>query len=427
MPNKEGGYGGYRRQPDRRGSARRVRAPGAEGGVRRGAQPPAGAYHHTPYTPRPDGNGVRPARYDPNALEDGWLPPETYAPRPAPPRPAPARAPANAAARARRARQRRRAQRRLLALGTAAAILVVAGIVTLLLPESAAAPPGEQATAESAALAARLVAPLPYGGGGGQTQADPAVDWGVVGPVAQGETRTYTALPQQPDAVPEFGRVTTEWFADAVFLGDSLTVGYHDYSIDVGGARILGYEGASPNSFVNRTVLKNADGADEIPLDLLAADPPRKLYLMVGTNTLVMTGNDEGFLNYYGRLLDELRAIMPDGMIFVQSVLPVRPEALEKAPGLSPERLDSVNAALQALCKEKGCYYLDVAAAFRDESGALLAEYAQPDGVHLTVSGYTNWVSYLCTHVPYSKDNPYQPGSDYYLDESLQALIADIP
>ena len=213
----------------------------------------------------------------------------------------------------------------------------------------------------------------------------------------------------------------------AVFLGDSLTVGYHDYSIDVGGARILGYEGASPNSFVNRTVLKNADGADEIPLDLLAADPPRKLYLMVGTNTLVMTGNDEGFLNYYGRLLDELRAIMPDGMIFVQSVLPVRPEALEKAPGLSPERLASVNAALQALCKEKGCYYLDVAAAFRDESGALLAEYAQPDGIHLTVSGYTNWVSYLCTHVPYSKENPYQPGSDYYLDENLQALIADIP
>ena len=34
MPNKEGGYGGYRQSPQR--GARKVRAPGAEGGVRRG-------------------------------------------------------------------------------------------------------------------------------------------------------------------------------------------------------------------------------------------------------------------------------------------------------------------------------------------------------------------------------------------------------
>ena len=63
----------------------------------------------------------------------------------------------------------------------------------------------------------------------------------------------------------------------------------------------------------------------------------------------------------------------------------------------------------------------------RDESGALLAEYAQPDGIHLTVSGYTAWVDYLCTHVPYDKNNPYQPGSAWYLDAGLKDLIADIP
>ena len=32
MPNKEGGYGGYQRKPDRQ---RQVRAPGSSGGVRR--------------------------------------------------------------------------------------------------------------------------------------------------------------------------------------------------------------------------------------------------------------------------------------------------------------------------------------------------------------------------------------------------------
>lgn len=428
MPNKEGGYGGYRRQ-DRRSAARKVRAPGAEGGVRRGVQPPpAQPYHQTPYTPRMDGNGVRPARYDPDALEEDWVPADRYtAPRPQQDPPPPPRRPRSEAERARRLRQRRRARRRGLLLATVVGILAVSGVITLLLPESATVPAGEQATAETAALATRLVAPLPYSGGSGEDTALPALDWGSVGPVRQDETRTYTALPAAPDAVPEFGRVTTEWFADAVFLGDSLTVGYSDYGINVGGARILGYEGVSPNTFVNRTVVKNANDEDEVPLDVLAGLQPKKLYLMVGTNALVVEGNDEGFLNYYARLLDELGTMLPDCMIFVQSVLPVRPEALADAPGLASARLESINASLRAMCAEKGCYYLDVASAFRGEDGALLAEYAQPDGIHLTVSGYTAWVDYLCTHVPYDKNNPYQPGSAWYLDAGLKDLIADIP
>ena len=45
----------------------------------------------------------------------------------------------------------------------------------------------------------------------------------------------------------------------------------------------------------------------------------------------------------------------------------------------------------------------------------------------LTVSGYNKWVSYLCTHTPYSKNNPYQPGSTYYLSEEMQSQLADLP
>ena len=47
MPNKEGGYGGYQRKPDRQ---RQVRAPGSSGGVRR--VPPGGAApSQTPRSP----------------------------------------------------------------------------------------------------------------------------------------------------------------------------------------------------------------------------------------------------------------------------------------------------------------------------------------------------------------------------------------
>ena len=103
MPNKEGGYGGYR-QPGRKKTERRVRAPGAEGGVRRGVTPPP---YQPPYTPRPNGKGVRPARYDPNALEDDWVRPEAYTPpAPSPETPPPPRRPAGGAGAAFRAKGR---------------------------------------------------------------------------------------------------------------------------------------------------------------------------------------------------------------------------------------------------------------------------------------------------------------------------------
>ena len=238
---------------------------------------------------------------------------------------------------------------------------------------------------------------------------------------------TYTAAPTPPAALPACGRVTTEWFSDAAFLGDSLTAGLSVYGIDVGGALVCGYEGASPNQIVNRVVLNDDDRGDEIPLDVLAAAQPAKLYILMGTNALVGEGDTTGFLNYYARMLDELRAVLPHTTFFVQALLPVRPEALDRAPGLNSARLAEVNAALQALCAERGCLFLDLNAEFSGEDGALLAEYAQPDGIHLTVSGYSKWVGYLSTHVPYSKDNPWQAGSTWYLDENVRRLLSDLP
>ena len=112
----------------------------------------------------------------------------------------------------------------------------------------------------------------------------------------------------------------------------------------------------------------------------------------------------------------------------MQAILTATQETVnDDAPGLAPDRLATINAAIQGLCAERGCYFLDLNAEFSDDSGYLLTDYAQPDGVHLTVSGYNKWVSYLCTHVPYNKNNPYQAGSTYYLSDDVKELLADLP
>ena len=346
-----------------------------------------------------------------------------------PPRPAPTDRQRRQAARRRREMRRRR--RRAAFLGTAAGILALSGIITLILPKSVKGETEPEAPAVTGTT--QLVAPLPYAGAGDSgSQNAQTLNWGTVGPQRQTADTgyTYTALPAKPAALPEFGRVDTSWFADAAFLGDSLTAGFcaNEYNIDVGGALICGYEGISPNTVVNRTTVTSPDRGEEVPLDVLAAAQPAKLYILIGTNALVQPGNDDSFLAYYGKMLDDLRTALPDTTFYVQSVLTATQEKVsDSLPGLAPDRLAAINAAIQQLCAERGCYYLDLNAEFADDAGYLQTDFSQPDGVHLTVSGYSKWVSYLCTHVPYSKNNPYQAGSTYYLSDDMKNLLNDIP
>lgn len=45
---------------------------------------------------------------------------------------------------------------------------------------------------------------------------------------------------------PACGQVDLSYFSDAAFLGDSLTVGFSDYQINLSGALICGYTGVGP-------------------------------------------------------------------------------------------------------------------------------------------------------------------------------------
>lgn len=390
---------------------RRVRSPGTSGGVRRADSVHGPQEQRAPRqvyrAPDPQPAYQEMHEYDMGAM---YTPPQPD--------------PRQQRERARRQREKRRRDRRRLLLGTAAGILVLAGVLNWLLPEKKPDVAGEPEP--DAGMTVSVVAPLPYAGAdAGET--DGALDWGTVGPQRQTEPYTYTAAPAATARVPALGEVERTWFADAAFLGDSLTEGFTEYGIDVSGALVCGYVGASPNQIVNRVELEHPERGAEIPMDVLAAAQPKKLYVLMGTNALRTEGSYDGFLAYYGRMLDELRAALPDTDIYVQSILPVRPEALADSPGLNSARLAEINSALLTMCGEKGCYFIDLAEAFTDENGDLSADCAESDGIHILKKSYATWLNYLCSHVPYDTDNPYRPGSDYYLTDAMKALLADLP
>ena len=306
--------------------------------------------------------------------------------------------------------------------GAAAGILLVSFAITVIL-EHGQKQAEELPTVTANGTAQNILAPLPMQGGA-DSSADstaPAADGTAAvtleqfGPAHQTagaySVRTYdSSVIRQPAC----GQVDLSYFSDAAFLGDSLTVGFSDYSINLGGALICGYTGVGPDAIVNRSAVKSSVRGSEVAMDVLTAAQPKKLYILLGTNTLTTLGAADRFLAYYGQMLDQLRQALPGCVIYVQSIPPVRPQAAAEKPGLASDVLRSVNEQLAKLAADKGCVYLDLWETFADENGNLKEMLAAPDGVHFSAgNGYGAWVTYLRNHAKYSASNSWTMGSAY--------------
>ena len=189
--------------------------------------------------------------------------------------------------------KRSRASFGLRLAGVIAAILLLSLAITAILEngqrESEAA---QQAT--SSGMAENILAPLPMQGaaastaesgaenaGDGADNADstgtPAVTLEQFGPARQ-TAGAYSVKAYDSSVIrqPSNGQVDLSYFADAAFLGDSLTVGFSDYNINLGGALICGYTGVGPDAIVNRSAVKSSVRGEEIALDVLAAAQPKR-------------------------------------------------------------------------------------------------------------------------------------------------------
>ena len=296
--------------------------------------------------------------------------------------------------------------------GAVAGILLVSFAITAIL-EHGQAQPEELPTVTANGTAQNILAPLPMQGSAG---ADSATANGDSSATANAGGGTAVTLEQFGPArqtagayhvkaydssvirQPGCGQVDLSYFSDAAFLGDSLTQGMQMYENGLPNAHFCAYKGVGPNAVVNGTTCKRADGVAEIPMDVLAAQQPRALYILLGTNVLNRDDDYSSFLTYYRLMLDMVSQSLPNTTLYVQSITPVRPEVREKHPGLYKERLCQINDELAAIALEKNCVFLNLWEVLADENGDLKAEYAQPDGYHIKPDGYSVWVEYLAAH-----------------------------
>ncbi len=117
---------------------------------------------------------------------------------------------------------------------------------------------------------------------------------------------------------------------------------------------------------------------------------------MIGINEMG-TGNVETFMKKYTEVVEHLKELQPDAVIYLQSIMKVTTKRSEKGDYINNEGIDARNAEIQKLADYNKVYYLDVNPPVCDETGGMEPSYTF-DGVHLKGQYVPVWRDFLKTH-----------------------------
>lgn len=198
-----------------------------------------------------------------------------------------------------------------------------------------------------------------------------------------------------PWQVRESAAVENGYFDDAVFIGDSRMEGFKLYS-GLNNAKFLTAVGATVDTVESKATERLSTGEKVSIMNALAREDFSKVYLMLGMNELGWVYPDL-FAEHYGKLIDRIREIRPDAVIYIEGILPVTEEKDAEGGYINNARIDQYNQLLQQLAEEKQVWYLDISPAVEDSGGCLLAENSF-DGIHLKPDACKLWLKYLKTH-----------------------------
>lgn len=180
----------------------------------------------------------------------------------------------------------------------------------------------------------------------------------------------------EDDGQDSENRSMEERFADCLVLGDSIAQGLYEYGIlDQANVQADRGTGVSKNNSEKRQ--EHLKKAEEMK--------PAVLFLAYGMNDIeAQNGDPAGFVKAYKPVLEELKKALPDTRIYVNSILPAAQSAIDERPVF--EKVPEFNARLKKLCKKENITFID-------NTDLVKQEYYADDGIHMSPSYYTEWVS----------------------------------
>ena len=200
------------------------------------------------------------------------------------------------------------------------------------------------------------------------------------------QPNTETSAPSVDEPNTSFQYVSAEpsYFDDAIFIGDSRTVGISEYGTlknasyfcDVG----LAISSVKTKS-VNGSTLEST----------LSSKQYGKIYIMLGINEV---GNDiEYTMAAFRAMMETIRTLQPNAIIYIQSNLHVTQFA--ETGAINNNAINILNNRMAEFADYKQIFYIDVNSVFDDENGNLRAELTN-DGIHVLAKFYADWCNWMC-------------------------------
>ncbi len=191
-----------------------------------------------------------------------------------------------------------------------------------------------------------------------------------------------------------------EWFADAVFIGDSRIDGFKLFSGVTPKASFLDYTGLTVFDIAEgKNVIRSGSKKITIP-EALAQQSYGKVYIALGLNELGYF-DAQGFADTYAQFIDTVRELQPDALIYVQSIIPVNAvkcKANDIPDYITNQGVAEYNQALAGMCADKQVFLVGVPDALLDDETGEAASELSADGVHFKREGYGLWLDYLIRH-----------------------------
>ena len=205
-----------------------------------------------------------------------------------------------------------------------------------------------------------------------------------------------TEAPSITETVPETGTktsVSNDYFDDALFIGDSRTVGLMEYG-SIKNATFFASTGMDIYKIYNQKINVGNRGKTDL-LTLLGNNKYSKVYVMLGINEL---GYDsDATFRKYTELIDTIKAHQPDAIIYIQANMHVSAKRSASDDIFNNDNINAFNNRISGLADNSNIFYLDVNAMFDDNNGNLRADYTNDD-THVLGKYYKIWTDWIASN-----------------------------
>ncbi len=188
-----------------------------------------------------------------------------------------------------------------------------------------------------------------------------------------------------------FHTVTEDYFSDALFIGDSRTVGMQQSGL-LPNATFYAKTGIGIGELLSQCIVN--EGGYLISVEnALHRHSFGKVYIMIGINDMSM-GDTDWFRQQYEKIIQAVRQTQPDAIIYIQGNIPMSYGIQDFDGSLNNRNLRLRDEASRELADSETIFYLDVDTLYADKNGHLASMYTA-DGLHIKRNYYPLWVDYL--------------------------------